>query len=276
MIFEIFITLGSIALAITGSLTFMRVDQWYEFYVPILLLVVGYIGFTILALGLVTLFALPFRLNKEYKKPSNWCRFWLQNGEQYISFHAGARVKVIGYSRIPKTQRFLLVCNHRSNFDPMIITQKWGKLDIAFITKRSNYGIPIGRHFMAGMIYMAIDRDDPLQSLSVMKKSMELIKNDISSVGVFPEGKRQTEKVIGDFHEGVFNIAIKANAPIVVCTMNDAHYIHERFPWKRTHITLKVLEVIPPEDFEGRTAKEVSDEVREMMIDDLTAHKVTY
>jgi len=276
MIFFIFIALCTIALPIAGSLTFWPVQHAYDFYIPIVLLIAGYIGSTALSLILVFAFSLPFTKKKQYKKPSGWCRFWLQNAEQYIIFLSRTKVKVIGYSRIPKNEKFLLVCNHRSNFDPMIITAKWGKLGIAFISKKQNFDIPFVNRLMSGMCYMPIDKDDALQSLAVMKRSAELIANGICSIGVFPEGKRQHDDIVIPFHEGVFNIAIRTKAPIVVCTVNDAYQIQARFPWKRTKVTLKVLEILRADEYEGKTAKEVSDYASELMVDELTSHKVTY
>ena len=44
MFLIIFIILCSLALPVVGSLTFWPVHQWYDFYIPIVLLVAGFIG----------------------------------------------------------------------------------------------------------------------------------------------------------------------------------------------------------------------------------------
>jgi len=263
--------LAGVALAVSGSLTFWPIQQPYEFYIPIVLFIGGYIAAFLLLLFACYICWRGYKVGKYYEKPSKFATWWLIQGEQFIAFHARIHLKVIGENKFPRKKRCLIVCNHRGNFDPMVISQYFGKYGIAFITKPQNCKIPLVGKYISGMCYMSIDRNDPLQSLEVMKRSANYIDTDKCSIGVFPEGKRQTEKVVADeFHEGVFNIALRTKVPIVVMTVYDAHEVTKNFPWKRTNMTLEILDLIQPQDYEGMTAKAVSDQVREMMIADLT------
>ena len=261
----------TIALPIVGSLTFWPVRHGYDFYIPIILAVAGFFIGVFFIFILASICSLPMkRKNKEWTKVSKWSTFWIKQGMTFINHHALVICKLVGKEKMPKNGRFLLVCNHRSNFDPMLVTEKLGKYEIGWITKRSNYKVPIARNLMPSIFYQPIDRDDPLQSLQVMKNSIDLINKGITSIGVFPEGRRANDGLLTNFHEGVFNIAIKAHCPIVIVTVKGTERISGRYPWKFTKVRMEVVRVLQPEEFETQPAKTVSDNVHAIMLENLS------
>lgn len=272
MVLEIILLALALALAVSGSFTFWPVNIWYDFYKPIILFIGGYVGGLIL-LGIIYFIIgiIIDKKNKEYERPSKFARvifIWLLD---YVDRHAGIRLKIKGRNKVPISERFLLVCNHKSRFDSMIITQFFGNRDIAFLTKRDNMKIPLANRLMNRICYLPLDRDNKFQSLDQMKRAENLLINNVSSVGVFPEGTRiKDEIILGDFHEGVFNIAIKAQVPILVCVCKHTHDVHRNWPWKHTDVELYILGLIPYEDFANRPAKSISDEVHELMVNALT------
>lgn len=242
--------------------------HYYHYWAPFLILIGGYFVSVLLVWCLLFVFALPINRKKKYSKPMKWANFWLAEAEWYVCFHAGARVKVRYHEALPN-EKFLLICNHISKFDPMILTALFGHKGISFISKPSNFKIPIGGRFMVGAGYFSIDRYDKLQSLQVMNEASELIKNGYASIGVFPEGTRSLDGSLGSFHEGVFNIAKRAKCPIVVMTCKGNEKIHENFPFKRTRVTYDLLKVIYPEDYDSKIVKQISDECYEIMYNNL-------
>ena len=254
----------ALALSIAGSLTFWRVSHWYDFYIPIVLFIAGIVG--MIALWWISLWIFGKFVKKEmHTKQSKWARFWLEEGHDFAILAGLVRVKINNKEKIPTTQRFLLVGNHRSNFDSMVMTSKLKKYDLAFITKKSNYKIPLFGRLLYGNCFYPVDRDNQLQSLEAFKKASELIINDECSVGVFPEGTRQRDLVLSDFHEGVFNIALRAKCPLVIVTENGTEMVCHNFPFKPTKVNVDVLGTIPYEELEGKTAKAISDQVHQIM-----------
>lgn len=259
-------------LGLHGLLSFWPVEEFYQIYRPILLFLSGYA----LAIGILFLFyELVSRLisneKKEYTTPNKFARFLLQEGITFINYHARIKVRIKGKEKIPHKSRFLIVCNHKSKFDPMIITSLFGQKDIAFLTKRENMQIPMGGKLMHRLCYLPLDREDKMQSLEQMKKAESLIERNVSSVGVFPEGKRMDSDVIlGDFHEGVFNIAIRSKCPIVVATFKGTENIHKNFPKKATKVDLNILAVISFDEYDGKPAKRISDEIHAIMYESLS------
>ena len=269
MFLEFICIICGTAAAVGGSLALWNVWEWWLFWVPVVLYMAGWL------VGLALLFPIEWlagrfvNQKKEYTKVSKWARFWLMTGTRFIANHAHIWVQTKGVGKLPLKKKFLLVCNHRSKFDNFIITNEIGKLDIAFITKRSNSEKFIVKDLIPGLCYIPIDRDDKLQSLEAFKRATSLIETEATSIGVFPEGTRQQENIIGDFHEGVFNIAVHCHAPIVVTTLKNTDKVHKRWPWKATVVKFDILAVIPYEEYAGMTAKAISDLVHEMMYKNL-------
>ena len=272
MIIELFVVSCGLALAISGSLTFWPMHNWWDFYIPIVLFIAGYVvslfGIVWVGIDIAGRF-ISLGQKKRDGKVSHVARWIFMQGLHYINMHANIRYRLRGVNKIPRKQKFLLVCNHRSKFDSFLISDYLGKYDIAFVTKASNMKIPLGPRLMRAMDYLPVDRDDKMQSLEQMKKASEYIQKGQTCVGIFPEGTRQTEDVIGPFHEGVFNVALRARAPIVVMTTWGTENVGKNFPWKSTLVKQDVLCTIPYEEIADKPAKEVSDMVRDMMIEHL-------
>ena len=270
MVVEILIILIAAAFSVLITFFGVPVGHGYHYFAPVLLWVAGYI------IGLATmwcvlfLFAVPIDKKKDRDKPLKWASFWLTESIAYINNHARIKTKIISNASLPQNERYLIISNHRSKFDPMILTQKYGHQDLAFISKPTNFKIPIGHRFMLGACYLAIDRYDKMQSLQIMKKAAALISSGESNVGVFPEGTRSEDNQLGPFHEGVFNIAMWSKCPIVVTSFMGTENIHKNFPLHRTKVTLQILEVLYPSDYEGMTPKALSDHCYEVMRNSLT------
>ena len=256
-------------LSITSAFTFWPVHQWYDFYRPIVMFIAGY--FAGLALAWIFL-DISGRVmcskKKTYTKPSKFARFLLNSGISYINNHAHIKLTKIGLEKIPN-DCFLMIGNHKSKFDSMLVSQVLRKRDLAFVTKDDNMKIPLANRFMWRNCYMPVDRGDKLQSLEQFKKAAELISSGASSVGIYPEGSRQEEHVIlGDFHNGAFAIAIKTKCPIVILTMKGTPTIHKRFP-RASHVEMKCVQVLYYEDYSSMNATELCNYVHDIMYKEL-------
>ena len=266
-----FILISSIILALgfgaTSAFTFWKVTEGYQFYRPILIALSGFAIMILFWMLFIDVFGNVITLKKKYNKfDKKISTLLLRDGIHFITVISLTKVKIHGKSRLPKNgEKFLLVCNHRSNFDPLITYALFKDTPLAFITKQSNFKIPLGGKLMKVVDFQGVDRSDPLQSLEVMNRCANLVSNDVCSIAVYPEGTRIHEKEMGPFHEGVFSIATKAHCPIVICTITATDKIHENYPRKFTKIHLDVVRTMYPEEFIDRPVKEISDEARELM-----------
>ena len=270
MVFLIFSLLCSFSLAIVGSLTFWPVRHGYDFYIPIVLFIAGYVAATVFLWVVIDLIGrITVNRKKQYTKVYKLNRWILNNGMAYIRRLAMITCKITGKEKIPHGTRYLLVCNHLSNFDNFLISEKVAMHDnLAFVAKKSNFKIPLATFHLHKNLYLSIDRSDLLQSLQVMKTASEFIANGVTSYVIFPEGTRSKTGELGPFHEGVFNVAIKAKCPIVICTIKGTKGVGKRWPRiTKTHIN--VCHVMNVDEYDGLTAKAISDKVREIMLYDL-------
>ncbi|MBO4285748.1 MAG: 1-acyl-sn-glycerol-3-phosphate acyltransferase [Bacilli bacterium] len=273
-----FIILGlAVANAIVAPLTYWKIVNWWDFYIPIVMFVATYIVALLLVMlflqimGMILLFVHKKMPNN--KLITHRARFFLKNGLALINFHSNIKVKTKGLAKLPKNERFLLVCNHRSNYDPMISIVELMRYQVDFITKDSNMRIPIGGNYLKTLNFLPVDRNDPMQSLQMMNKAVQLIQDDVCSIGVYPEGTRgHTDKML-PFHEGVFNIALKAECPIVIATVKNTDQIKKNAPFRRTKVFHDIVTVIPYEEIEGKTAKAVSALVRDIMENNLRRYE---
>jgi 1-acyl-sn-glycerol-3-phosphate acyltransferase len=180
------------------------------------------------------------------------------------------RLHVEGLETMPKG-RFLLVSNHRSNYDPIATVWALRRWDMGFITKPENLKIPLAGPLIYKCNYLPINREDPRKAITTIHQAATLLENDVVSVGVYPEGTRNREGDMLPFHNGVFKIAQRAKVPMVVLSTAGTEKISKNMPWHRTDVTLKVCRVIPAEEVAQSTTAQLSDQVREILTQELAA-----
>lgn len=181
------------------------------------------------------------------------------------------RVKKTGMEKLPEDGRFMLVCNHCSLADPILLLYAMPRFQLAFISKKENRDLFVIGPMMHKLQCQLIDRENDREALKTILKCIQILKEDKASIGVFPEGGiLSKDGKLHHFRPGVFKIAQKANVPIVVCTMkNTLHSVNNLLHLKPTHVELSVLEVIPAEELKGVTAVDIAERCHQLMAADL-------
>ena len=180
----------------------------------------------------------------------------------------GARVHISG-DTLPDG-RFLLISNHLSCFDPIICIDKFRAYEIAFISKPENFKIPLVGRFIQSCNFLPIDRDNARNAMRTINTAVDLIKNDVCSIGIYPEGTRSKDGSLGEFHDGVLRIATKAKVPIAVITVRGTEKIAHNFPLRATDVSMKIERIITPEEYESMDYHEIADMARGIMLDSLS------
>lgn len=261
--------LCGISLALVGSLSFWKIKDWTGFYIPIVLFICGLIIGFLLMFAFYRLVTWMISYNKQYKRTSKFYGFITKIAADFILLIMNAKTTIVNKRKMPRSGRYLVVCNHLSSFDPIVIYKYFANKEIGIITKEENFKIPMVNRLMYRLFCLPIKKGDYLQSLDSMKKSALYIQNNVTSIGVFPEGKRSPDGTLQPFHEGVFNIAIKSQVPLVVMSLTNTNLIKHNSPWKKTHVRLKILNVMPFEEFQDWPAKKLSNHVFDMIQNDL-------
>ena len=181
------------------------------------------------------------------------------------------RVKESGMEKVPRDGRFLLVCNHCNDSDPIILIKCFRKFQLAFISKRENKSMFVIGPMMHKIQCQLINRENDREALKTILKCIQIIKEDKASIAVFPEGGILSEDgKLHHFRPGVFKIAQKANVPIVVCTLHNTKDVVRNIKrLKGSSVEMRVLGVIPAEELRGVTAVDVAHRCYRLMAADL-------
>ena len=180
------------------------------------------------------------------------------------------KVHTRGLEQTPKEGRFLLVCNHLFELDPVVLYAYFQQSQLAFISKRENNDMFIIGKLMHRLMAQLINRENDREALKTILKCVQLIQEDEVSIAVFPEGYISKNHHLLHFRSGALKIATKAKVPIVVCTIQGTDKVLGNIKRLRsTPIELHLLDVITPEEMRGRTTTDIGEQIYQMMAVDL-------
>ena len=180
------------------------------------------------------------------------------------------RVHTRGLEQTPRNERFMLVCNHLDNLDPVTLIHFFRHSQLAFISKRENYSMFLVGKLMHKLLCQPINRENDREALKTILKCVQILKEDKASIAAFPEGYCSEDFLLHPFRHGVFKIALKTQVPIVVCTLQNTQYgFHNLARLKRTDVHLHLVRVIRPEEYEGMTTVQLGEWIHSLMAEDL-------
>ena len=181
-----------------------------------------------------------------------------------------------GLEKTPKDGRFLLVCNHVCDFDPVVLLRCFPKSQLTFVSKQENKNMFLVGNYMHKIMCPMVNRENDREALKAILKCIEILKEDKASVAVFPEGYIHKDKKLHHFRNGVFKIAQRTGVPIVVCTLHNTRFIPQNFKkLKRTKVQMHRLDVITPQQYQGMTTMDLGAMIYDMMAADLGSENVS-
>ncbi len=180
------------------------------------------------------------------------------------------RIHTRGLDKVPSQGRFLLVCNHLFVADPGILLHVLPDAQLAFITKQENQKLFAVGKIMHKILCQPLDRENDRAALKVIRRCIQLLQEDKVSIAAYPEGYTSKDGKLHPFRSGIFRIAQKTGAPIVVCTIQNTRQIFKNLArMKHTDVEFHVVDVIPPQAVSGKSTVEIGHMVYERMISDL-------
>lgn len=207
---------------------------------------------------------------KPQKTDNPYYRTLLYMAADVVLWLLRMRVHTRGMEQTPKQGRFLLVCNHIHDLDPVTLFACFKKGQLAFISKRENTAKFLVGGIMHKTMCQLINRENDREALKTIINCIRLIQENQVSVAVFPEGYTSLDGLLHPFRSGVFKIAQKAKVPIVVCTIQNTNKVFGNARrLKPTDIHLHLLAVLQPEEFAQMTTVELGNKVHAMMAEDL-------
>ena len=200
------------------------------------------------------------------EKQSPVGRIGAKRAGDLVCAYGGVRPQVSGKEKLPQTP-FLLVCNHRSLFDPMTIMKELSDCNIAFVSKPSNLQIPMVGDIAYTAGYLAINRENDREALKTILQAADYLKRGVCSIGIFPEGTRTRTGKLQDFHAGSFKIAQRANVPLVIACVRDTEKVSHRLFLRPTKVYLDILEVLPAQQVKAMSTRDLAEYSRNKILE---------
>ena len=239
----------------------MTVIKW------ILLAIIAFYLFAPVFYGILLLLSAVFmRSENKPSKNSRLAWFIIHGVSWVIVQYSGLILKnEIRPDQIP-SGRFLVVSNHRSNFDPFVLFCILSKYEPAFICKHEVLASPVLGPVLRRCFFLEIDRENPKKAIQTINEASELIQSDLASVGVFPEGTRNRKsKSLLPFHDGVFKIAKKSGCPILIISMDGTENGGKNMFRRFTPVRLRTAGVLDAETVRSMSTSMIGEQVREAL-----------
>lgn len=125
-----------------------------------------------------------------------FCRFWI-------------RLEVHGIENLDDTRGGLLVGNHQSHLDPLVVAVRLTR-PVSYVARESLFRIPVVGWILRRTYVNGISRDSA--RAGTIRLSLKRLEEKFL-VGIFPEGTRSAGE-IGPFRPGVSTIIRKCSSPV--------------------------------------------------------------
>ena len=262
MLIGIFAILSFLAAVAYGLLAQIAAAELWK---CALIFVLGVPALTVLYVLFAAVVSLFIDKSWPREKQNALCRDIVAGGGDICCFYCGVRTHVSGEEKLPQGERFLLVANHRSLFDPLALFHALRRYNIAFVSKPSNMKIPVLGRLAAGACFLPIDRENNREALKTILCAADYLKRDLCSICIFPEGTRSKTREMLPFHHGSFKIAQRAHVPLVIASVSGTDKA-KRFSFLRpSDVYIDILEVIPADEAHAMKTAELSDHAREII-----------
>lgn len=266
MLLKIFALLSAVSAALAG----LGCEGLAWLWVVPLTFAGSLVGWLVLAFLFLLLLSLLARQEENMTGDDPFYRRVIEVYVESVCMILGMKVQVRGMEQVPEEGRFMLVCNHLSLLDVVVLVWKFRGRELTFITKQENMRMFIIGRLMGKLQCLPLNRENDREALKTILKAIAIVKEDKASMGLFPEGTRSLDGKLHHFRSGGFKIAQKADVPIVVCTIQNTQKVFRNFlHLKTTPVPLHIVEVIPAEELKGITTVAIAERVRGRMANDL-------
>ena len=208
---------------------------------------------------LIWLFTYPFDRNLHWLHL--FTCFW---ASLYIWVFPPWQVDTVGKQHINKKQTYIIVSNHQSLVDVLVVFTLF--THFKWVSKAELFNIPFIGWNMYLNRYVRLKRGKGKRIRGMYKACEKHLKRG-SSVYLFPEGTRSPTGRVRPFKEGAFVLSKRLNIPILPIVINGSKHAVPNNSLNfhgKSHVTVEVLKPIFPD--EDVSVRDLRDEVRGAII----------
>ncbi len=225
-----------------------------------------YISLMTVILFFVMLFVcgITYFSDKKRKSAHAQCFWW---SDAVLRINPFWIIDIHGLENIDKNRIYVIVANHQSVADIMILYQT--RMQFKWIAKDSLFHLPVLGWCMYLAKHIKLVRGSSASILHVYRKAVAWLNDDMS-VMFFPEGTRSDDGELAPFQSGAFKLAIKkkvAVLPIAIQGTADAIPNGKLILPPGANISMTVLPAIETEGLQSRDCIYLKDTARTMIAD---------
>ncbi len=154
------------------------------------------------------------------------------------------RGRVYGAEHVPRDGPLVVVSNHASDFDPLLLSSCVGR-PVAYMAKEELFQVPVLKQAIALYGAYPVKRGSP--DRSALRAATEFLEQNWAA-GVFLSGTRTPDGKVVDPKLGAAWLAAKTQAPLLPVSLWGTHAIFRKgsaLP-RPVPLTIRIGDVIPP------------------------------
>ncbi len=194
-------------------------------------------------------------------------------GSLHTAAIPGWRVKVYGKENLRGKDARVIVCNHQSLLDILVLCRLHHHFK--FVSKAEIFKVPLLGWIMYLNRYIGIVRGT-IKSMAKMMEDCAQTLQEGSSVLIFPEGTRSEDGNLKSFRTGAFSLAKDGGKPILPVVIYGTGTVMGKntLKMKAFHrMAVSVLPELPYSSFADQPLIKTANMVQQMMADELDALK---
>lgn len=200
--------------------------------------------------------------------------FWLARNvwATVILYGMGCPPQIRYDQRLKKRQSYMLVANHTSMLDIMLMLRV-SRNPFVFVGKKELANIPVFGFFYK-RVCILVDREDSRSRSAVYRRAERRLKAGLC-ICIFPEGGVPEDEalVLDTFKDGAFKMAIAHQIPVVPITFYDNK---KRFPFRffsgsPGRLRTRVHQFIPSQGLKEKDKGRLKEQVRNLILESLLA-----
>lgn len=156
------------------------------------------------------------------------------------------RYRAVGVDRIPTTGGGLLLCNHQSYLDPLLVGLHLAR-PVSYLARNTLFAVPILGRILRITHVMSLNRDGG--SSAAIREALKRMDEGFL-VGIFPEGTRSADGHLGPLKHGFAAILRRTDLPVIPVGIAGANRALGRGSWflKPCRVCVVYGEPLPREE----------------------------
>ena len=184
-------------------------------------------------------------------------------------FKVWLRYEVRGLEKIPASGGALLLLNHQSHLDPLLVQSGMSR-PVSWLARDSLFHIPVIGWILKGTYVLPIDRESA--GASSIRKAVQYMQFGFM-LGMFPEGTRTRDGSVGEFKPGFVALIRRGNVPVYPVGVAGSFDAFPRNAWfirpKRVRIVFS--DPLTSEEIERLSKRDQQNELIALVKERITA-----